>query len=412
MLSHDVTCHSRLGSHNTSRRQSTEESIDTDDEWYKHEIQELEKEEFEKKIECIKPSDSTNSKLSDVLIELTATVAEVEYDDCQRHSKDMKAEQEENPGPWLPPPEGAALLENSFAGPPVGVHIPLTTETNLYVDGSTSDIDHKKVIMCFQGSEDFEAKIGLNQLDLEDEEGESLHDKKRNQQGHSDESSPDSDATQSGPDSLMEDTGGSSDNILDSSNQEKKNQRQETVVSQQPLQPLQIKSVPSSLPIVEAVTDSKISLPWQDPQSCKSSSSTGSSRHSRKSMKGEVTMTASANYEALAEAGGEREDEWTNDEYVSGGYYDENGEWVEAFGYYDQNGDWVETGGYYDDTGKWVEYAGYYDENGDWIDVEVSLEHQQEQEVYQEEEDQYYAAEDTGGGNSDLGMHERSVASS
>ena len=92
-----------------------------------------------------------------------------------------------------------------------------------------------------EGLEDFEAEVSLSQLHLEDE---SLNEKKRYYQGHQKfESSPDSDATQSGPDSLMEDTGGSSDNILDSSNQEKKNQKQETVLLQQPHQPLEIKSV-------------------------------------------------------------------------------------------------------------------------------------------------------------------------
>ena len=57
---------------------------------------------------------------------------------------------------------------------------------------------------------------------------------------------------------------------------------------------------------------------------------------------------------------------------AAGGYYDENGEWIEgeASGYYDENGDWVETGWYYDENGECIEYAGYYDENGEWVEVE------------------------------------------
>jgi len=79
---------------------------------------------------------------------------------------------------------------------------------------------------------------------------------------------------------------------------------------------------------------------------------------------------------------------YDQDNYPSGGYYDENGEWVEASGYYDENGDWVETGGYFDENGEWIEYAGYYDDNGEWVEVEPP-------ESYYE---QRYADEGGGGG--------------
>lgn len=78
-----------------------------------------------------------------------------------------------------------------------------------------------------------------------------------------------------------------------------------------------------------------------------------------------------------------------------GGYYDENGEWIEASGYYDENGDWVETGGYYDENGEWVEYAGYYDENGEWVDVEIDPNYAGQTQPQQDQN--YY--EDPGGTN-------------
>ena len=61
---------SALGS--GSRRQSTEESIDTDDEWYRHEIRELEQEQHEKIISSLKPSESVTSKMNHVFIELVS----------------------------------------------------------------------------------------------------------------------------------------------------------------------------------------------------------------------------------------------------------------------------------------------------------------------------------------------------
>lgn len=468
-----------MGSHNTSqnpsRRGSTNESIDTEDEWYKHEIRELEQEEYEKKIEAIKPSASINTKLSHVLIELTATVAKIEYEDCQKHDKAMKAKQEAIPGPTRAPPSTPNPPRGpphrgglGPPGPPTGVHQPLAMEVDSMGQpiGATSEEmnDHKKVIMRFQGSEDFEDEAaggatgvasggggrnqqphivhgsGLDQLDLEDEEDESSHaeaaiaKRQRGRRGRSgDESSPDSDATQSGPDSLMEDTGGSSDNILDSSNQEKRATKKEAIAvaaraaivaqaqTQQPGSiPINLKApvVPSTLPIspttaaaarlasarTEVPAASKISPRISPDKSHKSTSSSGGSRRSRKSIK-TASPEAAANGEAV-EAGAE---DWNDEDYANGGYYDENGEWVEASGYYDENGDWVETGGYYDESGEWVEYAGYYDENGEWVDVEVPetgfpeegtephVEHQQTEDAC----DQYY--EDTGGGRGMLG---------
>eukprot|EP00093_Oithona_nana_P002563 02563.XXX_49196_52513_1 [CDS] Oithona nana genome sequencing. len=298
-----------------SRRQSTEESIDTDDEWYKHEIRELEQEAQEKVLAGIQPSESVSSKMNHVFIELAATVPRVEMDQCIQHDKAMKAKQ------------------------------------------NTSDEDHKKVIMRFQSSEDDEM--------MEEEESspaQQLHAKRggKGRGGRSESlSENDSDATQSGPDSLMEDTGGSSENILENKSKTDKNSK---------------------------IVDQGGHL--------QKSSSSGSSRKSKKSVKtlalenssaattavestGGATAAASEAVEVVASASEETgaQDQGgyydENGEWVeSGGYYDENGDWVETGGYYDENGDWVETGGYYDETGEWVEYAGYYDENGEWVDVD------------------------------------------
>lgn len=221
----------------SSRRPSTEgESIDTDDEWYKHEIRQLEAEEYEKKIETIKPSASIASKMSHVLIELTATTPKVELETCQAHDREMKLKQNSlmAPPPRPPPASAEVLAESS---------------------GATSDYeDHKKVIKRFE--DDYE----------EDEEscsaGAAAEAKQNRGRRGLEESSPDSDATQSGPDSLMEDTGGSSDNILLDSN---------PVVTSDATKS-------EKLPVVEADKKS----PSQE--SRKSSSSNGS-RRSRKSVK-------------------------------------------------------------------------------------------------------------------------------
>ena len=171
---------------------------------------------------------------------------------------------------------------------------------------------------------------------------------------------------------------------------------------------LKVPVVPSTLPISPTtaatarlasarpeVPASKICPRISPDKSHKSTSSSVGSRRSQKSIK-TASPEAAANGEA-DEAGAE---DWNDEDYANGGYYDENGEWVEASGYYDENGDWVETGGYYDESGEWVEYAGYYDENGEWVDVEVP-ETGFPEEGTEHACDQYYA--DTGGGHGMLG---------
>ena len=100
---------SALGSVGGSRRHSTEESIDTDDEWYRHEIRELEQKEYEKNLENIKPSASVNEKMNHVLIELAATVPRIELEICQAFDREMRAKQS-----VFPPPRLVKLRESSL----------------------------------------------------------------------------------------------------------------------------------------------------------------------------------------------------------------------------------------------------------------------------------------------------------
>ena len=318
-----VPQNSRASSALGSRRQSTEESIDTDDEWYKHEIRELEQEAQEKVLAGIQPSESVSSKMNHVFIELTATVPRIEVEQCVAADRALKAKQNTFPPP-RPPPEIQA-----FGLDPV----------------ISSDEDHKKVIMRFQSSEDdemMEEEESSPAQQLDAKGGKGL--RGRGLGGSESLSENDSDATQSGPDSLMEDTGGSSENILENKSKDKN---------------------------------------IKEPKS----SSSGGSRKSKKSVKTvpiEVGSTAvvesngasaaavvsSEEVPPVAAAAAAETEEQYDEEYYEGGYYDENGDWVETGGYYDENGDWVETGGYYDESGEWVEYAGYYDDNGEWVDVD------------------------------------------
>ena len=91
-------------------------------------------------------------------------------------------------------------------------------------------------------------------------------------------------------------------------------------------------------------------------------------------------------------------------EESGGGYYDENGTWIDAYaeaedngehveGYYEEAGNWVEViesaeaalaleGGYYDEWGNWVEAnedvagydEGYYDEWDNWVEPGIAEE--------------------------------------
>ena len=342
-----------------SRRQSTEESIDTEDEWYRHEIRELEQREYEKAIEAIKPSASINEKMNHVLIELSATVPRIEIEACQAFDREMKAKQAAFPPP-RPTAESCGALRSLAE--------PVYTSTS-------EDEDHKKVIMRFQSSEDYDA---------EDSRDESSHAKRKGRKGQSESSENDSEATQSGPDSLMEDTGNSSDNfgLADQSGGDHKRHhhpktasskllpRKESSTSAEATTTVSQKGATSASASGGGLNGSQGSLSSR--QSRKSSPpSSGGSHKSQKSVKAAANGGDPKVTKVDGMPGPDTYDEEYDEDYYCGGYYDENGEWVEASGYYDENGDWVETGGYYDESGEWVEYAGYYDENGDWIDVEI-----------------------------------------
>ncbi|MCR5119401.1 MAG: hypothetical protein K6B44_07255 [Lachnospiraceae bacterium] len=82
----------------------------------------------------------------------------------------------------------------------------------------------------------------------------------------------------------------------------------------------------------------------------------------------------------------EPEEEYTED----GGYYDEDGNYVEGDGgYYDEDGNYVEgDGGYYDEDGNYVEGEGYYDEDGNYVEGDGG--YYDEDGNYVEGEEAYY----------------------
>ena len=416
----------------SSRRQSTEESIDTDDEWYRHEIRELEQIEYEKKLESVRPSASINEKMNHVFIELSATVPKTELEACQAFDREQKSKQATFGPPPRPTAESAGAL--LLAG-----GLPAAATTEAIYTSTSEDEDHKKVIMRFQSSaEDYDA---------EDSRDESSHAKRKGRKGHSESSENDSEATQSGPDSLMEDTGNSSDNlVLDSSDPNQPPHRTRRKSSQPKASKIGINikqanqqlggppPASKSSSSVEATASggglhgSQGSLSSSQKSHRKGSNGSGNnsagssngSRKSQRSVKQQQQNSSSGNgngnnvvaenqnttnvtkVEGMPGPDEYDDEEYDEDEYGTGGYYDENGEWVEASGYYDENGDWVETGGYYDESGEWVEYAGYYDENGDWIDVEVPEEIPDQSQYYQDSGGGTDAPGDPGGGGGEL----------
>jgi len=73
-----------------SRRQSTEEGIDIEDEWYQHEILRLQKLEYEQELQKIHPSDSVGNKMDSVLGELHTKVIPVSEEECNKAETDRR----------------------------------------------------------------------------------------------------------------------------------------------------------------------------------------------------------------------------------------------------------------------------------------------------------------------------------
>ena len=347
---------SRVG----SRRQSTEESIDTDDEWYRHEMRELEIMEYQKHIEDIQPSHSTTHQMNLVLKELCSVKPPIEKATCDSVENERMAAQNALPGP---------RQEREPSPPEEDRRVP----------------ELKRSMMRFQSSDGEE----------EDEEEEKVKRTKIRRRRHRSESSEseDEDATQSGPDSLIQD---SSDDLLESDSKRKPPPSNVLISAKE-------KEKSESSP---SEHQGEVSQTSSHPSSGKGSMSASqraalAAAHQRPSSGGSGRFNGSAKgsppKETSPTSGGvdkQEEEYWEGGTEATGGYYDENGEWVEANGYYDENGYWIETGGYYDDSGAWIEYAGYYDENGEWVEVENAQQQQQQQQI----QDQAYFDDGGGGG--------------
>jgi len=336
---------SRVG----SRRQSTEESIDTDDEWYRHEMRELEELEYEKQVEQIKPSPSVTHQMNLALKELCSVKPPIEKDTCDFVEAERMSAQNALPGPKtqkeLSPQEEEIVTD-----------------------------DNKRTLMRFQSSDCDE-----DDDEEELEEKQRRHKVRRRRRNGSSSDSEDEDATQSGPDSLIQD---SSDDLLESDSKKKP---------------------PPNVAIAAKVASKEESSPSEQQAEISQASQSSHPSSGKASLAGSLRAgltgprpgsggsgrsnngpkATSPPKEASPTGSGEKpEEEYWDGNSASGGYYDENGEWVEASGYYDENGYWIETGGYYDESGAWIEYAGYYDENGEWVEVENAQQQQQQEQTY------------------------------
>ena len=318
---------SRVSSRNGSRRQSTtEDSIDSEDEWYKHEMKNLEDMEYEKKMAEVKPSASVDHQMGIVFKELTESVKHIEKEDCDLNEAERMTKAKKDAA--LPPP------------PP-----PPDKPEEVHPDPEKSDLEeYKKVIKRFEDSDENDEE----EDDIDDDGAvseESTHHAKRKAGGAKGRLlgslASDSDATQSGPDSLV------------------------------------MESDEDRLKGVSAMAkhmSSKESLQSKRSNGGKSSSTEKSTGAASTKPTPSIKIDSPPNKQEGGEwvgEGGQTTNEWAEGAYeYSPGYYDDNGEWVDQSGYYDENGDWVETGGYYDENEEWIEYAGYYDDvTGEWVDV-------------------------------------------
>ena len=360
---------SRVG----SRRQSTEESIDTDDEWYRHEMRELEELEYEKHVEQIRPSQSVTHQMNLALKELCSVKPPIEKGTCDFVEAERMTAQNAMPGP--------------------------TTEKVTSPLEEEKKADAKRPLMRFQSSDDDNDDDEDEEFQEEEEEEEEeevefepkekirakVRHKRRQKSDSSDsDEEEEEDATQSGPDSLIQD---SSDDLLESDS--KKKSAANTAVP-----PVEKEESSPSEPQAEISQASQNSHPSSGKASLSGSLRAGlMGPRPGSSGSGRFNGQQKSPPKESPPGSGEKADEeyWDNTAAATGGYYDENGEWVEANGYYDENGYWIETGGYYDESGAWIEYAGYYDENNEWVEVENTQQQQQQQQ-----EQNYY--DDGGGG--------------
>ena len=423
---------SRASSRVSSRRQSTEESIDSEDEWYRHEMRQLENEEYETEASKIKPPQEVNEQMNGVFNELAAMVKPVEKEECDKKEAARLAKQQEMKPKTPPPP------------PP-----PQTEEP---VPSTSKDIgDHRKVIMRFESSDmDEDDDYGIDDDGAESDETSHDHARRKGVAKNDDSSDNDSDATQSGPDSLMDDScedrrRSSIDDMLSDQSGKKKgtaSKQKSSLTSIKAIKETETdtQSSPSERDLrfqkssglpsqqtqsLDTIASSKESISSSQPHDSKHSRVTTSDESTNKQrsiVQKQITETSSkdsiSSKSAAADSVTITEDKPssessktssksskraisrksitpTNARSPSGSTngkatfavaasdnpeqqhapleatssWMNTGAYEYSPGYYDENGEWVEQSGFYDENGDWVETGGYYTEDtGEWID--------------------------------------------
>ena len=151
-----------------SRRQSTEESIDTEDEWYQHEILRLQKLEYEQELQKIHPSDSVGNKMDTVLGELHKKVITVSEEACNIAELERRKSLEEiikvEP-PDIPPDEPPDRKTDSAR------RIQRKSSKKQLLRASTSDVeDDSDSSVTGSADDDSETQSGADTVEEEDDD--------------------------------------------------------------------------------------------------------------------------------------------------------------------------------------------------------------------------------------------------
>ncbi|CAB4059574.1 UNC13A_B_C [Lepeophtheirus salmonis] len=280
-----------------SKRQSTEdESIDKEDEWYKHEMKVLEEMEYEMEMEGIQPPQEIKTNMNLVLKEL-------------REKTHLVAD------------FSKTVLHSSMK------------RSNEFDEGTLDDEEEDDDIID-DDDDDTDSSHPAGALSSEDEEEDA------------------SDATQSGPDSLAD----SYDEVEDKRRKSKsgKSERKNAAHATTALQSGESGSAGSLSSHSKPSSSSSSSTPHRKSDGQQSPPSSTKVLPNEDSLS--LTPTKEEEFEeqdkkkSFTNGYYDENGVWIE----STGYYDENGDWVETGGYYDENGVWIEYAGYYDDNGEWV----------------------------------------------------------
>ena len=439
---------SRASSRVSSRRQSTEESIDSEDEWYRHEMRQLQDMEYETEASKIKPPQEVNEQMNGVFNELTATVKPVEKEECDKEEASRMAKQQHiQEKPKTPPP------------PQAEEPVPST---------SKNIGDHKKVIMRFESSDVDDDEYDVDDDGAESDETSHDHARRKGVAKTDDSSENDSDATQSGPDSLMDDSSdaarrrSSIDDMLSDQSGKKKGistKKKSSLTSVKAIKDLETdtQSSPSEraskirqtarMPSqqsqsVETFASSKESISSSQPPDSKITTSDESTLKSKGTINKQITETSSkdslSSKSAAADSPIEEKVSSASSKTSSksskrpisrksitptnslagarspsgsaNGKANENdnqephqtlegksswmntGAYEYSPGYYDENSEWIEQSGYYDENGDWVETGGYYTEDtGEYVEY-AGYYDDNEEWIDVEPPDLYYAS--------------------